>query len=77
MATSNFRQTIEGLFTAFASREPALRRSYVFGATCIAFGAGAAIGAVVTELTRAYSLSIPVVLLAMVLSRCGRRPSPS
>jgi uncharacterized membrane protein YoaK (UPF0700 family) len=72
MATSNFRQTIEGLFTAFASREPApFHRSYVFGAMCIAFGAGAAVGAIVTELTRAYSLAIPVVLLAIVLLRCG------
>lgn len=73
MATSNFRQTIEGLFATFAGgREPGvLRRPYVFGAMCIAFGAGAAIGAVVTEKTRAYSLAIPVILLAIVLLRCG------
>ena len=77
MATSNFRQTIEGLFAALAgSREPTpFHRSYVFGAMCIAFGAGAAIGAIVTELTRAYSLAIPVVLLAIVLLRCGREAS--
>ena len=42
----------------------------MFGAMCIAFGAGAAIGATVTEkLTRDYSLAIPVALLATVLLR--------
>jgi hypothetical protein len=35
------------------------RRPYVFGAICIAFGAEAAIGAVVTEVTRGCSLAIP------------------
>jgi uncharacterized membrane protein YoaK (UPF0700 family) len=72
MVTSNFRQTIEGLFAAFAGSTEAgsFRRPYVFGTICIAFGAGAAIGALVTETTRAYSLAIPVILLAIVLLRC-------
>ena len=73
MATSNFRQMIEGIFVAYAESSEArpFRRPYVFGAMCIAFGAGAAIGAVVTEkLTRDYSLAIPVALLAIVLLRC-------
>ena len=72
MATSNFRYTIEGLFAAFAGSAEArpFRRPYVFGAMCIAFGMGAAIGAVMTEVTRAYSLAIPVTLLAIVLLFC-------
>jgi uncharacterized membrane protein YoaK (UPF0700 family) len=72
MATSNFRYAIEGLFAAVAGSPEArpFRRPYVFGAMCIAFGAGAAIGAVVTELTRAYSLAIPVALLVIVLWLC-------
>jgi len=72
MATSNFRQTVEGLFAAFAgtSEVRPLRRPYVFGTMCVAFGVGAALGAFVTELTRAYSLAIPVALLAVVLLRC-------
>lgn len=74
MATSNFRHTIEGLFAAATSSSGSVptpfRRPYVFGMTCAAFGAGAAIGAVVTEMTRAYSLFIPVILLAIVLLRC-------
>ena len=37
---------------------------------CIAFGVGAAIGAVMTEVTRAYSLAIPVTLLVIVLLLC-------
>ncbi len=72
MATSNFRYTIEGLFAAFAGSGETrpFRRPYVFGAMCIAFGMGAAIGAVMTEVTRAYSLAVPVTLLVIVLLLC-------
>ena len=78
MATSNFRYTIEGLFAAFAGSSEArpFRRPYLFGSMCIAFGAGAAIGAVVTELTPAYSLTLPVAVLALVLFRCELGNSP-
>jgi uncharacterized membrane protein YoaK (UPF0700 family) len=42
----------------------------------ISFGLAAAAGAVVTEITRAYSLAVPVVLLVIVLLRCEfDRPS--
>jgi uncharacterized membrane protein YoaK (UPF0700 family) len=77
MVTSNFRQTIEGLFAAFAGSADAkpFRRSYVFGTMCIAFGTGAAIGASATEISRAYSLAVPVVLLMIVLLQCERGPS--
>jgi uncharacterized membrane protein YoaK (UPF0700 family) len=76
MVTSNFRQAIEGLFAAFAgSAGPRpFRRPYLFGAMCIAFGAGAAIGAFATEITRDYSLAIPVMLLVIVLLLCEQRP---
>jgi uncharacterized membrane protein YoaK (UPF0700 family) len=72
MAMSNFRYTIEGLFAAFAGSSEArpFRRSYVLGAMCIAFGTGAAIGAIMTEVTRAYSLAIPATLLVIVLLCC-------
>jgi uncharacterized membrane protein YoaK (UPF0700 family) len=75
MVTSNFRYTIESLFNAFAgSVEPRpFRRPYVFGTMCIAFGAGAAVGAFATEITRAYSLAIPVTLLLIVLLLCERK----
>jgi uncharacterized membrane protein YoaK (UPF0700 family) len=75
MATNNFRQAVEGLFIAFAGSAEArpFRRPHVFGVICVAFGAGAAIGAGVTErLTRDYSLAIPVALLAIVLLRWER-----
>jgi uncharacterized membrane protein YoaK (UPF0700 family) len=39
---------------------------------CIAFGTGAAIGAVMTDVTRAYSLVVPVTLLAIVLLLCDQ-----
>ena len=76
MVTSNFRQTIEGLFAGFAgSTEPRpFRRSYVFGMMCIAFGSGAAAGAFVTEFNRDYSLAIPVMLLVIVLLLCAQNP---
>jgi len=72
MVTSNFRQTIEGLFGAVAGSVAArsLRRSYVFGTLCIAFGSGAALGALATEVSRAYSLSLPVMLLVIVAWIC-------
>ena len=75
MVTSNFRQAIEGMFAAFAgSTEPrSFRRSYVFGMMCIAFGLGAAAGAFATELRRAYSLAIPVLLLVIVLLLCEQK----
>lgn len=76
MVTSNFRQTIEGLFAAFAgSTEPRpFRRSYVFGTMCVAFGSGAAAGAFATELKRTYSLAVPVMLLVIVLLLCEQKP---
>jgi uncharacterized membrane protein YoaK (UPF0700 family) len=51
MVTSNFRQAIESLFAAFAggAGPRPFRRPYLFGAMCIAFGAGAAIGAIATK----------------------------
>jgi uncharacterized membrane protein YoaK (UPF0700 family) len=72
MVTNNFRQTIEGLFVTFAGHAAArsFRRPYVFGAICIAFGIGAAIGAFVTEISRAYSLAVPVTLLTIVWLQC-------
>jgi uncharacterized membrane protein YoaK (UPF0700 family) len=72
MATSNFRYAIEGLFAAFAGSTEArpFRRPYVFGAMCVAFGTGAAIGAGMTEVTRAYCLAIPVTLLMIVFLLC-------
>ena len=76
MVTSNFRQTIEGLFGAFAGPvgPRPFRRPFVFGAMCIAFGAGAAVGAFATEVTRAYCLLVPVTLLAFVLLLCEWKP---
>ena len=76
MATSNFRYTIEGLFAAFAGSPEVrpFRRPYVFGAMCVAFGVGAAIGAVMTEVMRPYSLAIPVTLLVIVLLLCAWNP---
>ena len=72
MVTSNFRQTIEGLLAAIAENADArpLRRPYVFGAICIAFGTGAAIGAFGTEVSRAYSLTVRVTLLVVVAWLC-------
>lgn len=76
MVTSNLRQTVEGLFAAFArSNEPKpFRRPYVFASMCAAFGTGAAVGAFATEVTRAYSLAIPVMLLTVVLLFCEQKP---
>jgi uncharacterized membrane protein YoaK (UPF0700 family) len=72
MVTSNFRQAIEGLFSAFAGNVGArpFRRPYVFGMLCIAFGVGAAAGTFATEFARGYSLVVPVTLLVTVALLC-------
>jgi uncharacterized membrane protein YoaK (UPF0700 family) len=76
MVTSNFRQTIEGLFAALAGNreERSFRRPYVYGAMCVAFGTGAAVGAFATKVTRDYSLAAPVTLLVIVLLFCEQKP---
>lgn len=66
------RDLIEGLSAAFAGNAGARRGSYVYGAVCIGFGLGAAIGAFATKATRAYSLLVPVTLLLFVLLFCAR-----
>ena len=73
MVTSNFRQTVEGLFAALAGNSDAnpFRRPYVFGTMCIAFGTGAALGACATEISRAYSLAVPVTVLLAVVWLCS------
>jgi uncharacterized membrane protein YoaK (UPF0700 family) len=80
MATSNFRHTIEGLFAALAATSGInrFRRPRVFGAICVAFGGGAALGALITKEMPAYALAIPVVILLGALVRCelgARMPS--
>jgi uncharacterized membrane protein YoaK (UPF0700 family) len=79
MVTTNFRQTIEGLFSAFADRrEPQrFRRSVVFAIICCAFGSGAAVGAFVTLQIPALVLGIPVTLLLFALLRCEQGQSSS
>lgn len=72
MITGTLRQAIEGLFAA-ASRSAevgTLRRSGIFAAVCVAFGAGAAIGAYATKSIPDLALGLPVVALLIVLLRC-------
>ena len=79
MATTNLRQTIEGLFIVVSgSPEPRpFRRPSVFGAICASFGLGAAIGAYVTLQVPALTLGIPVALLLIVLLICEERAPES
>jgi uncharacterized membrane protein YoaK (UPF0700 family) len=79
MATSNFRQSIEGLFAAFAgdAEVPPFRRPYVFAILCAVFGAGAAVGAYVTMQVPALAMGIPVTLLLIALLRCEQTETSS
>jgi uncharacterized membrane protein YoaK (UPF0700 family) len=74
MATTNFRQSIESLFAMVAGApEPnRFRKPYVYGAICVAFGAGAALGAFTTEQLAGYSLAIPAMMLVIVLLHCAQ-----
>ncbi|MFL6816166.1 MAG: YoaK family protein [Bradyrhizobium sp.] len=79
MATTNLRQTIEGLFIVVSgSPEPRpFRRPSVFGAICASFGLGAALGAYVTLQVPALTLGIPVALLLIALLMCEERAPES
>jgi uncharacterized membrane protein YoaK (UPF0700 family) len=72
MITGNMRQAIEGMFTAASGARPpaALRRSGIFTAVCVAFGFGAAVGALATKGIPDLALGIPVIALLIVLLRC-------
>jgi uncharacterized membrane protein YoaK (UPF0700 family) len=79
MATTNLRQTIEGLFIAVTgSADPhRFRRPGVFAMVLAAFGVGAAASAYVTVQVPALTLGIPVTFLLMALLRCEQRdPDP-
>jgi uncharacterized membrane protein YoaK (UPF0700 family) len=75
MATSNFRQSIEGLFGALSGSKESqpFRRPYVFAILCIAFGVGAALGAYATTHHPALALAVPVTSLAVALLLCERK----
>jgi uncharacterized membrane protein YoaK (UPF0700 family) len=70
--TGSMRQAIEGLFSVVVGGRPpgALRRSSISMAVCLAFGAGAAVGAFATKAIPHLTLGIPVAALLVVLLRC-------
>jgi uncharacterized membrane protein YoaK (UPF0700 family) len=72
MITGNLRQAVEGLFAAMSGSGQlgALRRSGTFAAVCVAFGFGAAVGALATKDIPDLALGLPVVALLVVLLRC-------
>jgi len=75
MITGNMRQAIEGMFTVASGGRPpgTLRRSGIFRAVCVAFGLGAAVGALATMRIPDLALGIPVIALLIVLLGCEVR----
>ena len=74
MITGNMRQAIEGMFTAASGGPPGtLRRSGIFTTVCVAFGLGAAVGALATKRIPDLALGIPVIALLVVLLGCEVR----
>jgi uncharacterized membrane protein YoaK (UPF0700 family) len=73
MVTGNLRQVIEGLFTVISGQSGSLRHSGIFGALCVAFGVGAAVGAYATKGIPDLALGLPVMALLIVLFRCEIR----
>lgn len=72
MITGNLRQAIEGAFEAVAGgpETGGLRRAGIFMGLCAAFGTGAAVGALLTEQSPAFSLCLPIAVLLVVLLCC-------
>jgi uncharacterized membrane protein YoaK (UPF0700 family) len=75
MVTGNLRQVIEGLFGVISGQFGSLRHSGIFGALCVAFGTGAAVGAYATKGIPYLALGLPVMALLIVLFRCEMRPN--
>lgn len=77
MITGNLRQGIEAAFAAISGQdEPGrLRRAGIFAVVCVAFGAGAAVGAFATKEMPVLALGIPVIALVIVLLRCETSPA--
>jgi len=75
MVTGNLRQVIEGLFAVISGQFGSLRHSGIFGALCIAFGMGAAVGAYATKSIPDLALGLPLMALLVVLFRCEIRPN--
>jgi uncharacterized membrane protein YoaK (UPF0700 family) len=72
MMAGNLRQAIEGLFAVVygGNQLGSLRHSGIFAGLCVAFGTGAAVGALATKNIPDLALGIPVVALLIVLLRC-------
>lgn len=75
MITGNMRQAIEGVFAVVSGQLGSLRRPGIFAALCVAFGAGAAVGAQATKVIPDPAHGLPVVALLIVRLRCEIRPN--
>jgi uncharacterized membrane protein YoaK (UPF0700 family) len=64
-----------GLFAVVSGQLGSFRRPGIFAALCVAFGAGAAVGAYATKSIPTLALGLPVVALLTVLLRCEIRPT--
>lgn len=75
MTTGNLRQSAESLLAGLSGpKDPKeLRKAQVFGALCISFGAGAALGAFLTLRIGVTALAIPILLLMLVLVQPRQR----
>lgn len=71
MTTGNLRQSVEALLAGLSHpKDPKeLQKAQVFGALCISFGTGAALGAFLTLNIGVIALAIPIILLIIVLIR--------
>lgn len=76
MVTGNMRQAIESLLAILwgRGRSTTPRHAWIFVLVCLAFGAGAAIGAFATQSVPNLTLIAPVLALLMVLLRCEAHP---
>jgi uncharacterized membrane protein YoaK (UPF0700 family) len=74
MTTGNLGRFADALYARLSGRaEPAHdRQAWIFGIISVAFGAGAAVGAVVTAPFGSGALTIPILLLAWALFLCRR-----
>ena len=75
MVTGNLRLAVEGALDVFSGRPEMRRRFLIFTALCVAFGLGAALGALLAKKLPYLALGAPIIAMLVVLRLLQREPA--
>jgi uncharacterized membrane protein YoaK (UPF0700 family) len=77
MVTGNLRLAIEGAIGVVSGRREMLRRFQIFTALCVAFGLGAAVGALLAKNLPYVALGTPIIAMLVILRLLQRSANPA